>query len=211
MDKKSKIFFLVMGVLILGSVAVSYYKYMVKRDYIVHAQADCDPYTEKCFVHVCDPDPDVDGECTGDPAEDTWYTKNINRIAYNIPNCDPKDESCTALVCGENELGCSYEFCDETNVPEGDTCNDPAVYTLENPVEEEVEEGIGEESDEEGAADESEGDATSDEVGNEDGTDIDTGEGDQSEETAPVQDGTDVKNTKGSNAGVDQTEEIAPL
>ena len=92
MDKKSppkgdqlwadKIFFIIMGLLILGSVAVSYYKYMVKRDYIVQAQAECDPYTEKCFVHVCDPDPNVDGDsCTGDPAEDTWYTKNVSRIA----------------------------------------------------------------------------------------------------------------------------------
>lgn len=162
MDKKSKIFFLVLGLLIVGSVAVSYYRYVVKRDYVIEAQADCDPYTEQCFVHVCDPDPDVDGECSGDPVEDTWYTKNVSRMAYNIPDCDPSDENCMALVCGEGEANCTYTFCDETNVPEGDTCNDPAVYTLENPIVEE----------DEGALDE-EGDA------------VDTLEDDSSEEAAP--------------------------
>lgn len=137
MDKKSKIFFIIFGLLIAGSVAVTYWKIMVKRDYVITAQTDCDPYTENCFVHVCDPDPDVDGECTGDPAEDTWFTKNISRMAYNIPDCDPADETCTALTCPEGEANCSFEFCDESNVPEGDTCNDPEQYTIDNPVEEE--------------------------------------------------------------------------
>lgn len=140
MDKKSKIFFIIFGLLIAGSVAVTYWKIMIKRDYVITAQAECDPYTENCFVHMCDPDPDVDAECTGDIIEDTWYTKNISRMAYNIPDCDPNDEACTALICPEEgEESCSYELCDETNVPEGDSCNDPEQYTLDNPVEEEVE------------------------------------------------------------------------
>ncbi|MDO8565699.1 MAG: hypothetical protein Q7S04_00745 [Candidatus Moranbacteria bacterium] len=195
MDKKSKIFFLVLGLLILGSVAVSYYRYMVKRDYIIQAQSDCNPYTEKCFVHECDPDPDVDGECTGDPVEDTWYTKNVSRIAYNIPHCDPSDENCMALVCGENEQSCSYEFCDEMNVPEGDTCNDPVVYTLENPIEEDAtmeEEGIEAESDEEGITDETEGTAT------------DSVESGTSEEEMPPQAVTNTGNAGVSTIGANQ-------
>ena len=197
MDKKSQIFFLVMGLLILGSVAVSYYKYMVKRDYIVQAEAECDPYTEACFVYVCDPE--AGEECTGDLVEDTSYYKLINRNAKNIPLCDPSDETCDALVCPEGEADCSFMLCDPATADEGAECNDPVAYTLENPIEEETEEeGIEEESDEEGAVDEAEGDVT------------DTVETDASEEAAS-QDGTDVKNTKGSNTGASPTGGITPL
>lgn len=142
MDKKSKIFFIVFGLLIAGSVAVSYYKYMVLKDYAIVAQADCDPTSEKCFVHVCDPSPDADGDtCTGNLDDDTWYTKNISRMAYNIPDCDPNDETCTALICGDGEQNCAYTLCDETNVPEGDMCNDPNVYNLAHPAEDATDSG----------------------------------------------------------------------
>ena len=135
MDKKSKIFFIIFGLLIAGSVGVTYWKIMVKRDYVIKAQATCDPYSENCFVHVCDPDPNVDGAdaCKGNPTDDTWFTKNISRMAYNIPDCDPNDEACTALICSEGEANCSYELCDTTNVPKGDACNDPVQYTKDNP------------------------------------------------------------------------------
>lgn len=136
--RAEKMFLLVFVLLIAGSIGVTYWKIMVKRDYVIMAQADCDPYEEKCFVHICDPDPAADGEwCTGDPEEDTWYTKNIRRMAYNIPDCDPNDEDCAALVCEEGEENCSYEYCDGTNVPEGDTCNDPVRYAIDNPAEDE--------------------------------------------------------------------------
>lgn len=136
MDKKSKIFLVVFFLLIAVSVAVTYWKTMVRRNYIITAQADCDPYTENCFVHICDPDPNVDGPdaCKGNPEDDTWFTKNISRKASNIPDCDPNDENCTAFVCDEGEADCSYEFCDENNVPEGDTCNDPVQYNIDNPA-----------------------------------------------------------------------------
>lgn len=193
MDKKSKILFLIMGVLMLGSITVTYYRYIVKRDYIIQAQAICDPYTEKCFVYVCDPE--TGEECTGDPVEDTSYYKLINRNAKNIPLCDPNDENCDALVCPEGEADCSFTLCDSTE--EGIVCNDPAAYTLENPVEEE--EGIEEESDEEEeATSESEGDVT------------DTVESDASEEVAP-QDTTSVKNVKGNGTGASQTTAPLPL
>ncbi|MDP1814562.1 MAG: hypothetical protein Q8K92_08965 [Leadbetterella sp.] len=153
--RAERIFFLVFILLIVGSIGVTYWKIMVKRDYVIVAQADCDPYEEECFVHICDPDPAADGEwCTGDPEEDIWYTKNISRMAYNIPDCDPNDEDCAALVCEEGEKDCSYELCDEMNVPEGDTCNDPARYAIDNPIEEE--EGCDPEEDEDCVVEEGE-------------------------------------------------------
>lgn len=140
--RANKIFWLIFGLLIAGSIFATYWRIIVKRDYVIVAQAECDPYTEKCFTHICNPDPEVDGECTGDVAEDTWYTKNLHRVAYNIPECDPEDENCRALMCEENEKDCFYEFCNQTNLPEGDTCNDPEQYTKDNPIEENKEECV---------------------------------------------------------------------
>jgi len=157
MDKKSKIFFLVFFLFIALSVGATYYRFMVQHDYMIKAEADCDPYTESCFVYTCDPV--VDGECTGDPLADTSYYKLIDRNAKNIPLCDPADENCTALVCGEGESDCSYTLCNPATATEGEACNDPTTYALENPVEEE--EVVGEE---EGSVDE-EGAVTGDETG----------------------------------------------
>lgn len=138
LDKKSKILFVIIALLIVGSVAVTFWRYMVKRDYIVQAQTDCDPETENCFVWQCDPESDEEGyACTGDPEEDIWYYKIIRRNAKNIPLCDPNDEECTALVCETGEAECSEELCTESNVPEGETCNDPVQYLIDNPPEEE--------------------------------------------------------------------------
>jgi len=140
MDKKSKILFAVFALLIVGSVAVTYWKIMIKKDYIIEAQADCDPYTEKCFLWKCDPSSTVEGEaCTDNLDDNNWYFQVVKRNASRIPLCDPNDENCTALVCGENELECEYVFCDETNMEaqSATECNDPVKYTEENPVEEE--------------------------------------------------------------------------
>lgn len=150
MDKKSKIFFIVFFLLIAGSVGASYYKFIVKRDYIIEAQADCDPYAKKCFVYVCDPA--AGEECTGNPEEDTSYYKIIRRNAQNIPLCDPAKEGCDALVCPSGEPECEIAFCDQEKAKESEVeCSDPEVYALENPIE----------SDEEYAPDDETGDGSS--------------------------------------------------
>ena len=136
-----KILFWIMGILIVASVGATYWRIMVEKDYLIEAQADCDPYVEKCFVWKCDPNSTVDGEaCTGNPDDDTWYFQVVKRNAKNIPLCDPKDENCKALVCGENEPECGYEFCSQDNMEKqgASACNDPAQYTIDNPEEADV-------------------------------------------------------------------------
>ena len=166
MDKKNKIFFIIFFLLIAVSVGVTYYRIMIKKDYIISAQADCDPYTEKCFIWECDPESTVEGEaCTGDPESDVWYYQIIKRKAYNIPLCNPSDENCEALVCPEGEEDCTVTFCDEINKEEqGVECNDPVQYTIDNPEEEETE---CEEGDEECLAAEEEGEETEEASGEE--------------------------------------------
>lgn len=112
---------------------------MMKRDYVIQAQIDCDPETENCFIWRCDPMSLEEGEeCTGVPDNDIWYYKIFNRNAKNIPGCDPKDENCTAYVCEEGEKDCSEELCTPENVPDSEECNNPEQYLLENPPEEET-------------------------------------------------------------------------
>jgi hypothetical protein len=140
MDKKSKVLLIVFGLLIILMVGATYWRIMIKKDYIVEAQTDCDPYVKKCFVWECDPESTVEGEaCTGDAEKDIWYYNIVKRNAGRIPLCDPAtDENCTALVCGENEPECEQIFCDDkTKVEQGVECNDPVKYTEENPIEEE--------------------------------------------------------------------------
>jgi hypothetical protein len=141
MDKKSKILIWIFVVLIIASVGVTFWRIMIKKDYIISAQTDCDPYAEKCFVWTCDPNSTVEGEaCVNDPEKDIWYFQVVNRKAFNIPLCDPNAEGCEALVCPEGEADCSVDFCTEENM-EGQyasSCNDPVKFTEENPIEEEV-------------------------------------------------------------------------
>lgn len=135
MERSSRVFFLVISVLIAGSVVVTYYRFFVARDYLVQAQADCDPYTEACFVYVCDP---LEEEgCTGDLLEDTSYHKLIDRLARNVPLCEADEETCIVLPCATDETECSYTLCDAKTVEEGEVCSDPNTYTREHPGEEE--------------------------------------------------------------------------
>ncbi len=136
MDKKSKVLLWVFALMIAGSVGVTFWRIMLKKDYIIEAEADCDPTLETCFIYECDPEEE---ECTGDPEEDIWYYKLIKRNAANIPLCDPADENCEALTCPEGEAECEMILCSEETAEEGQICNDPEQYIIDNPVEEEEE------------------------------------------------------------------------
>jgi hypothetical protein len=134
LNRKSKALFLVLGCLILVSIGATFYRYIVKRDYIVQAQIDCDPETENCLVWRCDPASIVEGEaCTGTPENDIWYYKILNRNAKNIPDCDPKDENCTAYQCEPHEQECEMTSCSPDSLKKGEECSVPEQYLKDNP------------------------------------------------------------------------------
>ncbi|MDO9231116.1 MAG: hypothetical protein Q7U36_01385 [bacterium] len=171
MDKKNKIFFIVAFLLLFGSVGATYLRIVVFKNYIVEAQVDCDPETEKCFVWECDPESSVEGEaCTGDAENDIWYYQLVRRKAYNIPLCNPDEDEnlpageagCVPMECdAETEKDCETIFCNDENKLEQEVeCSDPVEYLLSNPIEEEEEGEIEEEAEEEAE----EGDVYSDET-----------------------------------------------
>ena len=140
MEKKSKIFFIIFGLLIIGSVFATYYRTVIAKNYPVEAQKDCDPETQKCFIGQCDPASTVEGEaCTGDAEKDTWYYNLVERNASRVPLCDPADENCKALECGDNEPNCKYIYCDDqTKIAQEVECSDPVKYLKENPPKDEA-------------------------------------------------------------------------
>ena len=150
MDKKSKIFFLVLFLLIAGSVGMAYWRIVVRKDYVVQTQEDCDPSVEKCFIWECDPESMEEGEaCTGDSEEDVWYYQLQKRNASNVPLCNPEeDEDCQPMSCNSYiEKDCETVYCDEKTAIEQETeCNDPEEYLLNNPPEEEEDLPVDEDS-----------------------------------------------------------------
>jgi len=135
----NKVLWAVFFLLIAGSVAFTYYRIMVKKDYLISSQVDCDPYAEKCFIWNCDPESTVEGEaCTGEMETDVWYYKIVKRNASRIPLCDPEtDEECQPFLCDPEEPECGETLCDEETAAEGEICTDPEEYALNNPMEEE--------------------------------------------------------------------------
>lgn len=152
MDRKSKIFFLAFGLIILASVAITFNKYFILKDYYIQAETECDPTTERCFVYECDLETE---ECSENPEENISYYKLITKKAYMFPDCDPNnDENCPALQCAPDE-DCKYSLCEEDNEAEDIVCNDPEEYIKNNPPEEEEAESLESEQGEDERAEES--------------------------------------------------------
>jgi len=126
MDKKSIILFVLLFATVAVFVALTYYRVMVRRDYIVSVEVDCDPAVEQCFVAVCDPAEDE--TCSENPDEQTYYYKIINKNVRNIIPCDWPAEECPALACAPGEAECEEIFCDESAAAAGEVCSDPTSY-----------------------------------------------------------------------------------
>jgi hypothetical protein len=114
MDKKSKILIWVFVIALIISVGATYYRYVVKRDYIIFAHAPCDPKIESCFYYECE---EGDAEC------EIEYYKKIEKKAFNIELCDSENPDCQPLVCEPNEADCEITSCTEENVEDGELCS----------------------------------------------------------------------------------------
>ena len=114
MDKKSKILFWVFGILLAVSVCATFYRYVIKKDYIIMAHVKCDPQVESCFYTPCE-----GADC---PAQIDYY-KIINKKAFNIALCDPNVEGCNPLVCKDGEKDCTIISCSTSTISNGEECS----------------------------------------------------------------------------------------
>lgn len=149
---KDKGFVVAMLVMLFGSIGYAYWHFVIDKNYTLVYHADCDPTMEVCYVWECDPEAiDEEEKCTGDPDEDTWYYKHLERLAKNVPECKADDEDCDAFACEIGEEGCTEVMCTK-ELAEIDevVCSEPDVYNAEHPEElEEDEEGSYEMNEEE--------------------------------------------------------------
>ena len=117
MDRKSKILSIVLVLMIVWSVWATYDRIVIKHDYLVSIEVPCDPITESCFV-------------LEEEGEDTYFYKIVEKSAYNLPECDPTDESCLeSIVCVFDEVGCTLIYCD---VSLNENCSNYSVSKSEN-------------------------------------------------------------------------------
>ena len=132
---KDKGFVVMMLVILFGSIGYAYWHFVIDKNYTLVYHADCDPTMEVCYVWECDPEAiDEEEKCTGDPDEDVWYYKHLERLAKNVPECNTDDENCDAFGCEKSENGCNEVMCTEEMAEIDEvTCSDPDTYNMAHP------------------------------------------------------------------------------
>lgn len=125
-SQKTKIFFVIFSLLVLGAVGATYYRTFVARDYLVTMEVLCDPLQERCFVRPSEESSSSEvTEVT--EAKDEYY-KIVTKKASQLPMCAPGENDCPEPTCAVDELDCTESLCSEATVPVGERCNDPVVY-----------------------------------------------------------------------------------
>ncbi len=124
-DKKNRIFYIVMFSLIILSVAVTFLKIVILKNYQIVSQVSCDPKIEKCFMSICDPTTDEACSAASSTTERITYYKNISKKAETIFLCEQTTEKigCNEeLSCTTREKDCTYSYCNPSTLAEGEQC-----------------------------------------------------------------------------------------
>ncbi len=117
MDKKSKILIIIFFLLLIGTVSFTFYKYGIKKDYLIYGFSSCDPISESCFYYPCE---EEDNSCNPEEIE---YYKKVEKKASKIELCDTNNEGCNPLNCELREKDCTEIFCSEDSLEEGEACS----------------------------------------------------------------------------------------
>lgn len=108
----NKMFFSFLLIIIFIFIGLSFKKYFVDMNYLIHAEIACNNLEENCFVGYCDPEYE---ECSDIEEENIFYYKKVQRLANKVLLCDPQNEECNAMVCGVGEPECEQIFCNLSN------------------------------------------------------------------------------------------------
>jgi hypothetical protein len=104
--KQKKFFFYILIFFIILIGVISYYRFMIKYDYIVEYEGVCDPTMQNCFVG-CD-----DDACT----EVYFYSKAQKYAADLFAQCGNDVTDCEAAnTCFQEDRHCSITYCDPKN------------------------------------------------------------------------------------------------
>lgn len=98
MDKKSILLLGSFGILFLGVITFSFYRFFIARDYLVSYEVSCSAIERpRCFVRDCD------GEDTC--VDDQYYYKTIERKPSELASCKG-DAACGLVDCSSITTEC---------------------------------------------------------------------------------------------------------
>ena len=106
-------FLLILLFAVIIVVFLSYNRFIVRQDYIVGYEGNCDPALESCFVG-CE-----DDECTSK----YYYTKMQKYEPDLYAECGADITDCeNANICLQNDRDCSIVYCDEKIKTKDEEC-----------------------------------------------------------------------------------------
>lgn len=129
-SRRSRWFFILFFGAILLSVAATFYRTFIARDYLILMETVCDPSASVCFARdICDTE---EGICVeGSVPVETVYYKLVERKAFAFPEVcatgSLEAEECIDLSCRPDEDDCSEMLCSGEIVPAGEVCFGPGV------------------------------------------------------------------------------------
>jgi hypothetical protein len=131
-EKKSqianRIFYIILSLLILGSVGVTFWRIVIEKDYQIVAETSCDPVIEACYHYEPEPCATDNYECLSLPPEEAYDYKMVSKKAASIYACEQTEEKTGCndeLSCLEGEADCSYTYCDPAALEEWEACSEP--------------------------------------------------------------------------------------
>ncbi len=109
---RNNFFSYTLSLLVILLVIISYYRFMIKHDYVVSYNGECDPVTEKCFIN-CEDDTcsKIDNYSKMQKYEPDLYRE----CGADITDCKAASE------CFSADHNCSVTYCDKNT--EGDNCS----------------------------------------------------------------------------------------
>lgn len=125
-QKKNRLFFLGLLVVLGLSVGVTYVRYVTLEDYFVLLKKECDPAMESCFLYVCDPEAE---ECSEDPEENANFFSERKIKARYIESCREFADVSKIISCLDEKEDETI-FCDPENIGDLGECYGPGM-TLE--------------------------------------------------------------------------------
>ena len=110
MKQSGRICFYIFLLLLLLSVAGSYYRFMVAHDYVVGYEGDCDPMEHSCFIG-----------CEDEECSEQYYYSHIERYAPALyEECGVDIVDCgSAFSCSSDSEDCIVTYC---NASSGEDC-----------------------------------------------------------------------------------------
>lgn len=103
MKIKSTILYTLFFALLVLTAGASFFRFVIKKDYLVSFETECDPLTQNCFIG-CD-----------DDCNNEYYFSITEGGAYELyKNCGKDVSSCEyAQTCNhDTNANCSTSYCD---------------------------------------------------------------------------------------------------